>query len=352
MNVYFDDSIWQNGKGRRGHRQAVGWSFEYAGMRCVIPAVYRFPKGIVFDILSFADGDALREYFKRYEHEQSLSSAQRRCAEQEHPFQPVNIQEAWLDGTPVQGNVSYSHSIYVPWAGKDEGLQPLRRAYRRYLGAQPFACQRVRVEYPESCGFEALRRRLLPGLINYMRLAVSAIERFYPLDIRFELPAGSAGTQVEFSDPVTKRPHTLYFGKTETTEFPLMSGMSRSLYATLAAYELEPELPKGVSLVFDSSISASSTEEMRLADKEPGGAAAIGIIGGADGPTAIFVGTKEECRPKGPHGLPLHTCFSMPSFTESDTHTFRLEGLSAPHIGKTVITLGNTQAEAEKQNSR
>ena len=59
-------------------------------------------------------------------------------------------------------------------------------------------------------------------------------------------------------------------------------------------------------------------------------ASAIGIIGGADGPTAIFVssagGEKDILR--GLHGLPLHNCFSVPSFQKVDTSHFVLEGIN------------------------
>ncbi|MGE5496367.1 MAG: hypothetical protein ACM3S4_13810 [Burkholderiales bacterium] len=176
-----------------------------------------------------------------------------------------------------------------------------------------------------------------------MRLSVSAMHWFYPLDIRFELPAESAGTQIEFANPATNQTHTLYVGKAETMKLPVTQGMSRSLHAALAAYEIDPELPEGSTLVFNSSIeSDAAAGPGEFMENEGRGAASIGIIGGADGPTAIFVGTKEN-RPRGPHGLPLYLCFSQPSFTESAAYSFYIEGLSATRIGETVITLGNEQ---------
>jgi hypothetical protein len=346
MKVCFDTSLWHRGKGRRGRRQAAGWNFEYAGMRCVIPAVYRFPRGIVFDILSFADEAELTEYINRYESvEEKLTPSERRCAEQENPFKTISLQEIWLNKTQRLGDISYSYAVSVPRAGQHESLKPLRRAYRRYIGNnQPFACQRVRASYQQSASRrERLLRLLLPVSMKSMRLSVSAMQWFYPLNIRFELPE-SAGTQIELTDPATKKTHTLYIGKAETTKLPITQGMTRRLHAALAAYEIDPELPEGSSLVFNSSIETGGAvgPEDFLANEEPG-AAAIGIIGGADGPTAIFVGTKENRQPIGPHGLPLHMCFSQPSFTETETNAFYIEGLSATRIGETVITLGNEQ---------
>ena len=62
----------------------------------------------------------------------------------------------------------------------------------------------------------------------------------------------------------------------------------------------------------------------------PTSASSIGIIGGACGPTAVFVSSKGEEKniPCGLHGLPLHICFSIPRFQKEDTSHFILEGIN------------------------
>ena len=85
-------------------------------------------------------------------------------------------------------------------------------------------------------------------------------------------------------------------------------------------------------LQFNSSIQYTEpVEEKFIEDKfRPIAASSIGIIGGADGPTAIFISSAggEKNIPRGLHGLPLHNCFSVPSFQKVDTSHFVLEGIN------------------------
>lgn len=67
MKMYYNSSLWDKGKGFYGLPQKVSWRFEHAGTRRCIPVIYRFPKGIVFDIITFLDETKLREYLEKYE---------------------------------------------------------------------------------------------------------------------------------------------------------------------------------------------------------------------------------------------------------------------------------------------
>jgi hypothetical protein len=105
---------------------------------------------------------------------------------------------------------------------------------------------------------------------------------------------------------------------------------NRSFYAVQAMYEIEPALPQGDSLQFNSSIQYTEIPEDGFS---PTAASSIGIIGGAHGPTAIFVTAKnkEETVPRGVHGLPLYSCFSVPGFSKEDALHFVLEGINIKH---------------------
>ena len=365
MKVYYDSDIWHEGPGIRGVKQTVNWHFTHEDMRCVIPVLYRFPKGIVFDILIFTDEAKLQSYFERYPTEEALTAIQRRCAEQEHPLQPVPIRELWLNGKLAESGISYKHAISIPWAREKDQLDPIRKAYPILLrNAQSFACQRVCIAYPEADhGIEPLLRRLRLNKIRSIRLVTEAAQWFYPLDICFDLPIGNADKQIEFINPPTGASHRPNFSKTEIQEFPFGLNTSRKLYTMLALYEIDPALPQGSTINFNSSISCSQNPQVdfsqsttpsecfaMIEDKpEEGGikpckesAAAIGIIGGADGPTAIFVGTAmAEREPKGSHGFPLHTCFSAPEFVKKDICTFTIDGVSVKHVDEKDYLLGD-----------
>lgn len=115
MKVRYDSSLWCEGKGFPGISQRTNWQFEYAGMKRVIPAIYRFSKGIVFDILTFLDEARVRKFFDKYEaHEAELTPVQRWCAEEEYPYQDVPLKEIWINQKQVR-EFSSSSGVNIPW---------------------------------------------------------------------------------------------------------------------------------------------------------------------------------------------------------------------------------------------
>ena len=99
MRVYYNSNIRSKGKGLCGFPQRMNWQFEYAGAKRYIPAIYSFPKGIVFDIITILDETKLREFFEKYETvAETLSRLKKRCVEQEHPYKAVPIKEIWING--------------------------------------------------------------------------------------------------------------------------------------------------------------------------------------------------------------------------------------------------------------
>ena len=117
-------------------------------------------------------------------------------------------------------------------------------------------------------------------------------------------------TEISFLHPETQILHTLYLQKEELERLP----GDTPLWVAPILYEIRPPLSPGEELCFDSSISIPQTGDGFGFSPEATGSASIGIIGGADGPTAIFTGglhTKEL--PRGTHGGSLHYTFAKPS---------------------------------------
>lgn len=327
MRVHYTSSLWEKGRGFPGLPQRTGWQFEYAGARRIIPAVYRFPRGVVFDILTPLDEDELRAYYEKYESaEDKLTPLQRRCAEQEHPYRSVPVREIWVDGKQAEGGWSSSGIVSIPWARPGEELAAVRRVYASVIGdSYSFALERFCVPYPaaDTAGQRLLRFFRLSS-VREMKLTTGPEHRFTPLEIRFELTGGDGSKEITFTHPVTRNVHTLWFRMAEALEVPLMGG-SPKVYAATAEYEMEPALPSGDALQF----GGGSYGEKRDGDI-CGPAASIGIIGGADGPTALFVATgrTDRAAPRGPHGLPKHRCLSVPAFQREQSWRFVIEGVS------------------------
>lgn len=331
MKIYYSSSLWGKGKGFCGLPQSTNWEFEYAGNKRVIPTIYRFRNGIVFDVITILAEAELRQYFEKYEAmAETMTSLQRRCAEQEHPFQSLVVKEIWINGQRAGDGYSSSSSVSIPWARQENHLTDVRKAYSSLLqDTTCFACQRFCVPYPKADTFtQRLRRLFCVDCVKNLKLSAHSTQRFSPLDISFEMSDEDNNKEVSFKHPVTGDMHTLYFRDAEFVEMPLGKDADQRLCATQAVYEIEPALPNGDTLLFDSSIQ--TTKPMgspRLADKT--GAGAIGIIGGADGPTAIFcAGGEQDNAPEGEHELPLHCCFSVPTLDSEDTSRFVLEGIN------------------------
>ncbi|MFZ5643485.1 MAG: Na+-transporting methylmalonyl-CoA/oxaloacetate decarboxylase subunit beta [Bacillota bacterium] len=330
MKIYYNSSLWSKGKGLHGLAQKIYWQFEYAGSKRCIPVIYRFTKGVVFDIITFLDEVKLREFFEKYEAiEETLTPLQRRCAEQEHPYQAVPVKEIWINGRRTESGYSSSSTVSIPWAQQDDGLILVRKAYSSILkDTACFACERFCVPYPKTDSkTQKLLRFLRLDKVNSIKLSTYPVQWFSPLDIHFEMSAKESQKVVCFRHPITGITHTLYFQSAELVEMPLGVDGNRSFYAMHLMYEIEPDLPQGDTLQFNSSIQYTEPSEDRF---NPTATSSIGIIGGADGPTAIFVSPagEEKNVPRGLHGLLLHNCFSIPSFQKDDTSHFVLEGIN------------------------
>jgi len=108
-------------------------------------------------------------------------------------------------------------------------------------------------------------------------------------------------------------------------------------------WSIDPALPDGDRLRFNSSVhqTIDPPESAFL----PSATASIGIIGGAHGPTAIFFIGRAAGRgnPTGMHGLPLHSCVSIPAFSEDEPARFMIEGIDIKKHDSTVFQFGGLE---------
>ncbi|WIV13730.1 sodium ion-translocating decarboxylase subunit beta [Proteiniborus sp. MB09-C3] len=337
MKVYYNSSIWSKGKGPCGLAQKTNWEFEYAGTKRIIPAIYRFSQGIVFDIITILDEKKLRKFFEKYEAiEETLTPLQRRCAEQEHPYQSVPIKEIFINEKQVENGYSSSGAMSIPWEKQNDELISLQRAYSSILkDTSCFACERFCVPYPETDSkIQKLLRFLRLIKVDKIKLCTYPMEEFFPLDIHFKMSVNEEQKELCFNHPITGIKHTLFFQNAETTEFPITINRNRILYNMHLMYEIEPALPQGDTLQFGTSIQYTEPEPI-VDGFSPDSASSIGIIGGADGPTAIFISSSDKGKkiPCGHHGLPLHSCLSVLSFQNEDASNFIIEGINIEKYG-------------------
>jgi hypothetical protein len=327
MNVYYSSSLWSNPKGLCGLPQRTNWQFEYLGTKRCIPYIYRFPKGIVFDIITFLDETKLHEFFEKYEDiENTLTPLQRKCVEQEHPYQTVPVKQIWINGKQVEEGFSSSSAISIPWARQEEVLIPVRKAYSSILKESTcFACERFFVPYPKTDSkVQKLLRLLRVNKVKPVKLFTHPVQGFSPVDMSIEMLLNEKEKKFCFVHPQTGVTHTLYFQNTETVEIPSGTDEKGSLYMTHAMYEIEPALPRADTLQFDGTIQYTPPPKDKLS---PIATSSVGIIGGATAVGVLFRDRRNDgsC---GLHGLPLQSCLSVPSFQKEATAHFILEGIN------------------------
>lgn len=331
MKVYYKSGLWEKKQGLPGHVQPTDWTFEYAGKRRCIPAIYRFSKGIVFDLITLLEEAEFHVFVEKYEGcANSLTPSQIRCVEDENPYQAVQLDEIWLDGKQIEG-WSSSSKISIPWDEEYDELSEIRTSYASALeGTTCFACERFCIPYQKSESFlDQLARVLRIKKIKHLKFTTRLTERFLPLDLQFSLQGDLSDAFVEtFLHPKTGVVHTLYFQDIKHIKLPLQlpKTVDVSLHTVQVMYEIQPALSEGDRLQFSNSV-LYDTAEMGF---DTHAASSIGIIGGADGPTTIFCADKAMpgSMPHGSQGLPLHCCYAKPSNQEDDLVTVILEGIN------------------------
>lgn len=379
VKVTFDSSLWKNPEaGPAGRPQRVGWSYLDGETVRYIPVVYRFSGGVVFDILTPVEDTALQEFFARYEDldEEALDDTGRRCLGQAHPYRFPALRSWRINGSePIGVNSSgallLSEQLKKRWKQAEDPAESalaaaLRREQGALVGQSSFGCCRVRLEFASahSCR-ERLRRALRCYKVHSLEFETRPRRRLYPTALELTDEQGLNEGAV-LQNPVNGQVHRVYLSHIcrEAVELP----GSGTFYYASALYELDPPLPKGQRLLFDSVLppqpkeSAVQTLEAQVPvftrEKEalpesvgacstqiPPEAAAIGVIGGEDGPTAVFVtaGKREGAAaemPVGAHGLPTGACMSVPAGDPRQSRIFRITGVECTEQEAEKIVLG------------
>lgn len=338
MKVYYESSLWQRDRNRDnknlkkecGKAQKINWAFKYLGQQCYVPYIYRFKEGIIFDIVTIVEAEALQAYHKKSREIDFNDSKARRTLKEENPYQSMHIAEIWINEEKVEKGYRASGQLYTPLQYIDESYQTFKKAYRDILKDKiHFGIERFCVPYPQAAvGFEKFKRLKKRENIVSLRLMTYPVHKYYPLEKSFKLSSMQPDYAFEIKHPLTERQHTLSFRREEESSLPMQG---REIYVTLASCQVEPPLKEGESLDFDSSISYTSSVKSEVT-YAPEAIDSIGIIGGSDktkaeastdiiggayGATSIVIGEKSEEK----------SCFSKLTFESQEVAEFELRGM-------------------------
>lgn len=339
MNISYDSSLWAKGNDFYGVPQKTNWQFTHLGLTRCIPCIYRFQKGIVFDLLTYLDEDAMKVYYDTYKDiQQDLTKAQQCDAERNSPCKEVEIGELYINGTKME-RFSSSSMVVTPFAHNGEEVLALQKHYQKELGNTTyFQWRRFKVPYPPTYSLrEMVLRSYHINKINSLQIITRDTQYLYEVDESIGISLESPNKVLRFESPIDGITYTLYFQREEEVQIPYKDDME-NLFSVRVLYEIQPDLPQNHKLIFDTNMDYQEKPENDFA---PQGTSSIGIIGGSFGPTAIFYEGKEAADvPRGRHNLPLHSCFSKIKIGAKGEAQICLKGVQCTMKDSNSYTLG------------
>ncbi len=282
--VYFDGNFWgHSGKGRPGQAIPLGKSFVWAERNWLIPAVYRCGKGLVVDFCIRVEPGQIRHFMDKWdlspenESQKCFTREEEAALRRENPLTLDFAAQLTVNGRalPSSRGCGVTHNPFFP-----ESIEA-REAVTHYSLDPSYGWIIRRMAFP-------WQTKRAPE-IKTLSLSLHA----RPVTVPGPHFHAAPGTTVEFTHPGTGTAHTLRIEafRPETIPAHINPRMEIPTHCWMLQYSVTPALPENALSVRDSV--PNDPPRPRDASNDPSapqGAACIGIIGGADGPTAIVFG--------------------------------------------------------------
>lgn len=289
--VYYEENFWASQhKSQPCDEISLEKHFLWAGRDWYIPSVYTCEKGMVADILMRVDTAKLQAFMDKWnitpENEFQFTPMQRRQMELENPLDFHFRTDMTINGKTIRSNRGCS-TAYVPFRYEIDRLE--WEPILDYYNLDRASCWVIQ----RSC-FPWIDGQ--PMDIVTMEVTMKHQPMFAPGETFDTRATGEVHT---FRNPTTGTEHMLtvqeFEAKKMDIKFPGLKDREYPSHHIAMTFTLEPELSQTEFSITDSLQS----DEPRVIPGCTSGckskeAEAIGIIGGADGPTAIIMGTPKS----------------------------------------------------------
>ena len=266
-------------RGRFREELALEKSFDWVGRHWLVPAAYVCGKGLAIDFCMRASADELRAFMQKWK----LSPENDDCAafspedqlllDAENPLALSFTPTFTVNGKTLHVSERASASFHPCFPDRETPLVPLMR---RYHLSDAFG-------WVVTCAWFPWNGRR-PAAIRSIELSLRRTPAPLP-GPRFTVRA--PGDAFRFTHPYTGTEHTLTALSLEAQTLPETAfGRGFPTHFTLLRFALDPE-PAEPVLISDTRESDRPVRPETVED--PSSARAVGVIGGADGPTALFV---------------------------------------------------------------
>lgn len=313
--VFFEGSFWGRGKPfeRAGKEVKIDKHFVWGEENWYVPSVYICTKGLVADFCIEVAAErikAFQEKWKQWEAEQQQAdeNAWELCNEEN----PLNIEfrsYIYLNQRLLSAKNGCAVS-WIPASCLQEGEQyevEAKAVLVHYGLDEKKAWSFQRWSFPWATG----KKPAVKALDLKLERMPKQIE-----GIRFQSP--QIGEEIRFIHPVSHREHVLtvldYERQTISIDALAHEGYEFPSHCLSMTYALEPDLPSKNFRLLDC---AKSDPPVRIPEQAETNAHAIGIIGGADGPTAVFVSGRASNKE-------VHSAISSLHFKETENVEWKM----------------------------
>lgn len=274
--VFYQGSLYGHfGRDRAGKEIEINKSFLWGDESRLVPSVYVCGKGLVADILKSVSVEDFRAFAEKFgldeaDDPENFSPQRLAKAEAENPLGGGIYVTAKINGRESSMEFSSSdcwNPLFPDGGGSEKLLE-------KYDLDKSFCWQITRVSIPW--------RGRKPKKIGSLSLCLRA-DRLRVSEVHFK--AERPGDRTEFTNPATGKTHILTvtdIKRQSLAQFPHI-GKDEPKFFTLLRVGISPEISKDALLITDCA-EGDRTHKGAL----PRNASAIGIIGGADGPTVII----------------------------------------------------------------
>lgn len=282
-------------RGRGGTEIPVNARFEWGmGRTWHVPAVYACGAGLVVDFCIEISEQRVKAFLRKYkayiESENEIPLDIQREIEAENPFN-MDFRAAFtVNGKSLESSFGSS----IMWYSEADLIGNMENTEEAENVLSHYSLDRNKSWLFCRCAFPWATAR--KPAIKSIKLHLEA-EKISIKGISFENP--SVGDVIEFTHPTKKTPHTLTvleYEQQELSEFAFAEGdydFPRKHWAMV--YSINPDIPETEMYIRDTQ----QNEQPRKIQKYPYApqsdySVAMAVIGGADGPTAIFASSAQK----------------------------------------------------------
>lgn len=294
--VTFDGDFHRN-RGRAGKEIAVKKSFVWGKEKWYIPAIYACKEGLIADFCKETDCDTMKAFLDKWNLPEAMyqySEEQQEMIRNENPGNAEFTPLLFLNGKQLQWKHSYGDS-WIPESCLEEEC---------YRGT---GAKKALDYYGLDLNHGWTIRRFAFSWATKNKPTIKTLNLLMQRDpetiygMHFVLP--SEQEKIVFNHPVTGEEYTLSIQEFEFQQMKQSHFQNDTMeypeHFAVMTYTIEPEISGRDFMLRD----CNDGDHPRLKNPDPNefspvGVSAVGIIGGADGPTVVFManGTSAKLR--------------------------------------------------------